>query len=69
LFLVNALPFDEEDETGEQMPTRIITLARTHNLTIYAAAYLELEQRRGAIIATFDAQLLKAAVKEKIPTP
>ena len=35
----------------------------------YDAAYLELAQRRGAILATFDEQLLKAAAKEKVPTP
>jgi len=32
------------------------------------AAYLELAQRRGATLATFDDQLLKAAAKEKVPT-
>jgi predicted nucleic acid-binding protein len=69
LSLVNALPFEEDEETAEQIPARTFALAREHGLTIYDAAYLELAQRRGAILATFDEQLLKAAAKEKVPTP
>ncbi len=68
LSLVNALPFEEDGETAEQIPARTLTLARKHGLTIYDAAYLELAQRRGAILSTFDEHLLKAAAKEKIPT-
>jgi predicted nucleic acid-binding protein len=68
LSLVNSLPFEEDEETAEQIPWRTFTLARKHGLTIYDAAYLELAQRRGAILATFDGQLLKAATKEKILT-
>jgi predicted nucleic acid-binding protein len=68
LSLVNALPLEEDGETAEQIPARTLTLARKHGLTIYDAAYLELAQRRGAMLTTFDEQLLKAAAKEKIPT-
>ena len=68
LSLVNALPLEEDEETAEQIPVRTLTLARQHGLTIYDAAYLELAQRRGAILATFDQQLLKAAAKEKVLT-
>ena len=68
LSLVNALAFEEDEETAEQIAVRTLTLARKHGLTVYDAAYLELAQRRGAILATFDQQLLKAAAKEKIPT-
>jgi predicted nucleic acid-binding protein len=68
LSLVNALPFEEDEETAEQIPGRTLALARQHGLTVYDAAYLELAQRRGAILATFDEQLLKAAAKEKILT-
>jgi predicted nucleic acid-binding protein len=66
--LVGTLPFEEDEETAEQMPARTFALARKHNLTIYDAAYLELAQRRGAALATFDEQLLKAAAKEKVST-
>ncbi|MGO8678830.1 MAG: type II toxin-antitoxin system VapC family toxin [Limisphaerales bacterium] len=68
LSLVNALPFEEDEETAEQIPVRTFGLAREHGLTIYDAAYLELAQRRGAILATFDKQLLTAAATEKVPT-
>ena len=47
---------------------RDLSLARKHGLTVCDAAYLELAQRRGAILATFDEELLKAAAKEKILT-
>ncbi len=68
LSLVSALPLEEDEETAGQIPGRTLTLARKHGLTIYDAAYLELAQRRGAMLATFDAELLKAAAKEKILT-
>jgi predicted nucleic acid-binding protein len=68
LSLVNALPLEEDEETAEQIPVRTMALARKHGLTIYDAAYLELAQRRGAMLATFDEQLLAAAANEKIPT-
>jgi predicted nucleic acid-binding protein len=68
LSLVHSLPLEEDDETAAQIPVGTMTLARKHGLTIYDAAYLELAHRRGAILATFDEQLLTAAAKEKIPT-
>jgi predicted nucleic acid-binding protein len=68
LSLMHALPLEEDEETAQQIPTRTLMLARKHGLTVYDAAYLELAQRRGAILATFDGQLLKAAAKEKILT-
>lgn len=66
LAMIEALPFEEDDETAEQIPARTLTLARTHELTIYDAAYLELAQRRGARLASFDAKLIKAALKEGV---
>jgi predicted nucleic acid-binding protein len=66
LSFVNSLPLEEDEETAGQIPSRTLTLARRHGLTIYAAAYLELAQRRGAILASFDDALLKAAAKEKV---
>jgi predicted nucleic acid-binding protein len=66
LRLFNALPLEEDEATAEQISGRTLTLARRHELTIYDAAYLELAERRGAILATFDEKLLKAAKKEKV---
>ncbi|MGA2174213.1 MAG: type II toxin-antitoxin system VapC family toxin [Verrucomicrobiota bacterium] len=68
LSLANALPLEEDEETAEQVPVRTFTLARKYGLTIYDAAYLELAQRRRAILATFDEQLLEAATKERVST-
>ena len=39
----------------------IVELARKHRLTVYDALYLELAQRRGATLATLDADLRRAA--------
>ena len=39
----------------------LLALARRHGLTAYDAAYLELAQRRGLPLATFDKDLLRAA--------
>ncbi len=39
----------------------ILPLARAHRLTIYDALYLELAERRGMPLATFDAELAAAA--------
>jgi predicted nucleic acid-binding protein len=68
LSLVAALPLEEDEETARQIPARTFALARKHALTIYDAAYLELAQRHGAILATLDERLLEAAKKEKVPT-
>ncbi len=40
---------------------RILGLARTHKLTLYDAAYLELSQRASLPLATLDAALRRAA--------
>jgi len=66
LFLVEELPFEEDDQTAEQISVRTFALARKHQLTLYDAAYLELAQRRNAVLASFDSQLLKAATKEGV---
>jgi predicted nucleic acid-binding protein len=67
LSLVDALPFEEDEHTAGPLQARTFALARKHGLTIYDAAYLELAQRRGATLATFDTQLLKSAEKERVP--
>ena len=47
-------------EPGE-MFTRILPLARAHKLTIYDTPYLELAERRGLPLASFDDDLNAAA--------
>ena len=68
LTLLDALSLEEDEETAEQIRTRTFSLARKHRLTLYDAAYLELAQRRGASLATFDSELVDAAAKEGVST-
>jgi len=51
----------------EPSDASVLALARTHTLTVYDAAYLELAIRRGLPLATLDKDLLKAAKKERVP--
>ena len=44
----------------------VLRLARTHRLSAYDAAYLELAQREGLTLATLDAALRKAAADEGV---
>ena len=44
----------------------VLRLARTHRLSVYHAAYLELAQREGLHLATLDAGLRKAAADEGV---
>ena len=44
----------------------VLRLARTHRLSVYDAAYLELAQREGLPLATLDADLQKAAAAERV---
>ena len=52
---------DREPESSE-----ILRLARTHRLSAYDAAYLELAQRNRAALATLDADLARAASAEGV---
>ncbi len=44
----------------------VLRLARTHRLSVYDAAYLELAQREGLPLATLDADLRRAAADEGV---
>jgi predicted nucleic acid-binding protein len=46
--------------------TAVVALARQHRLTAYDAAYLELARRLSLPLATLDAQLLAAALKDGV---
>jgi predicted nucleic acid-binding protein len=45
----------------------VLRLARTHRLSVYDAAYLELAQREGLPLATLDAHLRRAAAEAGVP--
>jgi predicted nucleic acid-binding protein len=57
----------EVDGTGTRM-RQATNLARTHHLTAYDAAYLELALREGLPLATLDKSLRAAAVKAGVQT-
>jgi predicted nucleic acid-binding protein len=66
LHLMDELPLEEDARTAEQASGETLRLAREHGLTIYDAAYLELSKRQGAVLATFDDALIRAAKREKV---
>jgi predicted nucleic acid-binding protein len=53
------------DRTPED--SEVLRLARTHRLSVYDAAYLELAQRSRGDLATLDAGLVRAARTEGVP--
>ncbi len=58
---VFSVEIDITPETDE-----VLRLARTHKLSIYDAAYLELALRKNVPLATLDADLIQAAHHEAI---
>jgi predicted nucleic acid-binding protein len=63
LHVVLSLPIEIDRETTSRVTGDTAGLARQYGLTIYDAAYLELAMRRGATLATSDAELARAAKK------
>ena len=55
------LPIIVDDETKSHAFGATLHLARSHNLSVYDAAYLELAIRRGLPLATLDDKLKSAA--------
>ena len=67
LGLLKSLPIILDDETETRAWQRSIQLARTHQLSVYDAAYLELALRRGLPLATLDDRLKSAADASGVP--
>jgi predicted nucleic acid-binding protein len=63
LKLLSRLPIEADDRSGFALSTDMLALARKHRLSAYDSAYLELAQRLSLPLATFDAELRKAADK------
>jgi predicted nucleic acid-binding protein len=57
------LPIEVDHGLDEDV---VLSLARTHQLTVYDAVYLELAKRRALPLATLDKALLKAAHSEGV---
>ncbi len=62
-----ALPIQIETPVGNETWTRVHALGRTHGLSSYDAAYLDLAIRRGLPLATLDRDLKKAAENSGVP--
>jgi len=58
---LSSLPFLTDSDPVAERSTRILALARSHGLSSYDTTYLELAQRLGAALASFDRQLNRAA--------
>lgn len=59
--LLQGLPIETDTQTASRALTDTLRLARTHGLSAYDAAYLELAMREGWTLATLDRQLKRAA--------
>lgn len=61
LGMLEDLGVEVDEERGPRLRERVLALARGYGLTAYDAAYLELAIREGAVLASFDEQMRKAA--------
>ncbi|HSK11524.1 MAG TPA: type II toxin-antitoxin system VapC family toxin [Vicinamibacterales bacterium] len=61
--VLSLLPIEIDPTTSAHVAGETMGLARQYGLTLYDAAYLELAMRRGATLATGDAELARAAKK------
>jgi predicted nucleic acid-binding protein len=59
--MLQGLPISVDLHTREKAFTDILSLARSHQITAYDAAYLELAIREGVSLATLDEGLGRAA--------
>ena len=64
---LSSLPFFTDSDPIADRRTRILALARSQGLSSYDATYLELAQRLGAALASFDRQLNRAAAALGVP--
>jgi predicted nucleic acid-binding protein len=64
---LEALPIRTDASTTSQAFTHTMTIARSHRLTSYDAAYIELAVREGLPIASLDKQMRKCAASLEIP--
>jgi len=63
LGILGGLAIEVDPETGSNATGTTLALARTHGLTLYDAAYLELAMRANLPLATLDKDLRTAAKK------
>ena len=63
LAILGALALETDKETGTNASAATLGVARSHDLTLHDAAYLELAMRRKLPLATLDKALRRAANK------
>lgn len=63
LGILGSLAIEADKETGANATSATLALARSHGLTLYDGAYLELAMRRNLALATLDKELRAAAKK------
>jgi predicted nucleic acid-binding protein len=67
LSYLGSLPILVDDETNARAWSDLLGMARSHDLSAYDAAYLELAVRRGLPLATLDGKLKAAAATVGVP--
>jgi predicted nucleic acid-binding protein len=65
--LLKALPVEVDDAPSKNAFDDTFTLAYTHKLSAYDAAYLELARRKSLPLATLDRPLREAAKRAGVP--
>jgi predicted nucleic acid-binding protein len=64
---VRTMPITVDEQTAPRAWRETLALARTHQLSVYDATYLELASRRSLPLATLDGKLKAAAVAVGVP--
>ena len=64
--MLSFVNFKTDFESGVNYSKKIWELACNYNLSAYDAAYLELAERKKAVLCTLDDGLLKAAIKHGV---
>ncbi|OGR97938.1 MAG: hypothetical protein A2V88_15050 [Elusimicrobia bacterium RBG_16_66_12] len=65
--LLSRFPLQTDSSPGAMSAARLSQLAQEHALSAYDAAYLELAERRGLALVTFDRELIRAAREAGVP--
>ena len=60
------LPFMSDSDTYRHVLTATLSLAQKHNLKVNDASFLELAQRLGVALTTYDRALFEAAASEGV---
>lgn len=68
LKLFGRFPLNTDNTSGPSFVQKMYEISRTHGLSAYDAAYLELSLRLHASIASLDIQLIKAAEASGVTT-